>query len=187
MSILSKLLGEWGRAHKPGVEEDFRGSRLTPSTIRPDERLNFGKRTITLPDFVSLSLDSIDGLAAEHRATVTQIILEGSKRRSPAREVAKRLQQQHPVDRQTAIAIVSLQLSRIAAFLDRERSLEAGITRFKWRWSGSLDENPAHQAREGLVLSWSNPTIDGKSLDIFDLPGMASDCHCRAQSVLDFD
>lgn len=118
---------------------DFRGGRLTPPTIRPDEQLNFGNHTITLPDFVRLSVDQVYGLAAEHRATVTQIILEGSKNRSPTREVAKRLRQHHPVDRQTAIKIVSLQLSRIAALLARERSLEAGITRFKWRWSGALD------------------------------------------------
>ena len=114
-------------------------------------------------------------------------MLEGSRSRSPTREIAKRLQQHHPVDRQTAIKIVSLQLSRIAALLARERSLEAGIIRFKWRWSGALDENPDHQAREGLVLSWSDPTVNGMQLDIFDLPGMAPDCYCCVQSVLDFD
>lgn len=185
--MFSKLRGLGLKSNIGGEADRFRGSRLTPSTIKHDEQLNFGKQTISFFDFVLLSVTCIDGLGAEHRLNVAQIILEGSKNRSPTRAVAKQVQQLHPVDRQTAIEIVSLQLSRIAAFLARERSLNAGITLFKWRWSGALDENPAHQAREGLVLSWSNPTIDGVQLEIFDLPGMGGDCRCIAQSVLDFD
>jgi uncharacterized protein with gpF-like domain len=132
-------------------------------------------------------VEGTEGLVAEGRDAVIEIILDGAKGRSPAREVAKRIQEHHPVDRQTAIDIASLHLGRVSAFLARERALDAGITKFKWRWSGALDENPDHEAREGLVLSWNDPVIDGKPLGMFDLPGMAPDCKCVAQAVLDWD
>lgn len=187
MSLFSKLFGSQSQPSKSAVDDEFRGARLTPSEIQSDEQLDFGDTTITLPEFVRISVDNIDGLAAEHREAVVQTILDGSQSRSPARDVAKRLQEHHPVDRQTAIEIASLQLGRISAFLARERALDAGLTKFKWRWSGALDENPAHEAREGLILSWDDPVIDGKPLGIFDLPGMASDCKCVAEAVMDWD
>lgn len=161
----------------------FKEARLSPSTIERDEPLNFGNKTINLPTFVELSLRDIDNLPTEHITSIVEILMESSKKRLPAREAAKRYQEFHAVDRQTALNIVSLQLGRISTILARERAIEAGLTHFKWRWSGALDEDPSHKARDGIVLAWSDPVINGVPLGIFELPNMSASCKCRAQSV----
>ena len=164
---------------------NWRGAALSASTVDLNEQLTWAGRTVSLRSFITEGLAKIPGLPADQHNRAVAIIFDGLRQRLPARDVARAFRTVCPSTQREAIDVVSFQLSRIAALLDSERQRQAGISRFTWRWSGALDENPEHCRRDGQVFEWDHPMESGHAISPEDLPGMAPDCKCRAQAWID--
>lgn len=164
---------------------NWRGASLSASTVSLDEQLTWAGRRSSLRSFIVEGLGKIPDLSDHQYDRAVAIIFDGLHRRLPARDVARAFQAVYPSTQREAIDVVSFQLSRIAALLDSERQRQAGISRFTWRWSGAVDENPDHRRRDGQVFEWDCPIEDGRAISADDMPGMGSNCKCRAQAWVD--
>jgi hypothetical protein len=165
----------------------FRGSRLSAATVSLDELLHFGDCVVTLQEFIIQGLSGYVPFGAAHKIEVAAILYEGFRTRSPVRDIARKMQHAFELDRWESIDFVSAQLKRLSSALDRERQWDAGIRKFRWRWSGALDEVMEHKMRDGEIYDWLKPEDKGISIPRDDMPGMKTNCSCRAQAVIDLD
>lgn len=108
--------------------------------------------------------------------------------------LSQRLQDIGGISKNRARFIARDQTAKVTSSLTRARHQAAGINTYKWRNSQDrrVVGNPSglypkptrghgdHWVREGKVFSYDRPPSDGN-------PGMAFNCRCTAEPVLDLD
>ena len=93
--------------------------------------------------------------------------------------LAKRIAERFGVARSRARLIARDQVTKHLAQVNEAQQVAAGVTRFRWRHSGSeRSPRPEHVARDGKIYDWKKPPPDGP-------PGHAINCRCTAEPVLE--
>ncbi len=124
----------------------------------------------------------VRSVSDEARTRLQDIVFRGYQARTPAAEIAREMREAVGLSRARALRIASDQTTKIAARLDQARQEQAGINRFKWRWSHKRHGRKIHIAHDGKIFAWNDlPQVDGKD----DAPGTLPFCGCRAQAYVD--
>lgn len=125
------------------------------------------------------------------RQRVGNAVFDGLRNRTPAREVAKSINEAVGLGKARSQRIASDQLQKLTSALADERRREAGITAWEWVHSRKLHPRARHVERNGNYYT-DDPTavgesINGKTLHAppDDRPGQLPWCGCRARSVID--
>lgn len=132
----------------------------------------------TLGAVLARNVALIRDLDAQARGRIADAVFRGLQNRSPARLVAKAIDEALQLGRKRALRIAADQLQKLSAALDAERMREAGITHWIWRHSGKLHPRPEHVARDGRVYTDTTAPAD--------LPGELPFCGCKRQAHLVF-
>lgn len=157
--------GRWSAAVKAGTSVDL-GTVLTAQPVQE-----------TLEVWLARQTALVKNISDQAQQRIADAVWRGWQARTPVREVAKELREAVGMGRRRAIRIAADQNVKLASALDRERQVEAGIRKFKWRSSHKLNFRPEHQARDGKVYEYAKPPAD--------MPGELPFCGCRAQAYLD--
>jgi SPP1 gp7 family putative phage head morphogenesis protein len=130
----------------------------------------------TLEAFLERNVALVKDVSAQTRGRISETVFREYQRRTPIRKVAKQLDETTGLGRKRARRIAQDQTVKLAAALDHERQVEAGVEQFKWRHSGKRHPREDHVARNGKVYDWSKPPAD--------TPGELPYCGCVAQAYL---
>jgi hypothetical protein len=162
----------------------FRGAVLTATSIDVGTLLGPEDTSETVQAFLANNTQLIRSVSDQTRTRVAEAVLTGYQNRTPAREVARSLDDAVELGRKRALRIAADQNTKLAARLDQARQEAAGIVKFRWRHSGKIHPRKEHVKHNGIVYSWDNlPLLNGEP----DRPGQAPFCGCRAAAVIDLE
>ena len=130
----------------------------------------------TVDTFLARNLALIKDVSATTQAKMSDVVFRGLQNRTPARQVAKELQEVVAVSRKRAVRIASDQLQKLTSQLDTERMLDVGIKKWRWRHSGKLHPRAEHVARDNKVYAFNKPPDD--------MPGELPYCGCAKSAVI---
>lgn len=134
---------------------------------------------VTINDFLARNTALIRDVSDQTRGRVADIVFRNAQLRTPVRDVAREISEATGLARKRAMRIASDQANKLSASLDRERQLQVGIDKFRWKHSGKVHYRPEHLARNGDVFSWTSEVART------DPPGYAPFCGCKAEGVLE--
>lgn len=165
----------WSAAVKAGTGIDL-------STI-----LMAGEVQETLGVSLARNVALVRNISDQAQSRIADAVLRGYQNRTPAREVAKEIDEAVGLGRKRAVRIASDQNAKLSGALDTERQVEAGIEYFRWRHSGKLHPRQHHKARDGKVYEIKSGKERGGSgtVPADDRPGMAPFCGCRSQAWIE--
>lgn len=133
----------------------------------------------TLDTVLARNVALIRDVSEEARGRIADIVLRGLQARTPAREVAKELNEAIGKSQARSVRIASDQLNKLTSALDAERQRQAGIEEWIWRHSGKRHPREDHLARNGK--HYTDETAPE------DEPGELPFCGCRRQAWLNLD
>lgn len=138
-----------------------------------------GPATETFEDLLARNVALVRDVSDQTRGRIADIVFRNLQLRTPARDVAREINEATGLGRKRSLRIASDQLQKSSAALDQLRQEQLGFTSFKWRHSGKVHYRPEHLARDGKIFSWSSEVART------DPPGYAPFCGCRAMAYMD--
>lgn len=162
----------------------WKGAVLSATGIDVGTFLGAEDVSETVDAFLARNVSLVRSVSDDTRTKIADIVLRNYQQRTPTREVAKEMAEAVGISRKRALRVAADQSSKLSGRLDQARQEQAGIERFKWRWSHKKHGRAIHIAHDGKIYPWSEPPqLDGKP----DLPGQLPFCGCRSQAVLQID
>lgn len=169
-------IGQWSRT----VESWHRArwTRAVLSATKVDLKTMLGPQDVrtTLEAVVERNVGLVRSVSDQARTRIGEAVFQGLRERKPAREVAAQISEATGMARRRALNIASDQTSSLAAELQKERAIQAGLEYYIWRHSGKQHPRPEHKARDGKTFKYGEPEGDE--------PSMAIHCGCTAQATL---
>jgi len=135
----------------------------------------------TIEDVLARNTALIRDVSDQARGRIADIVFRGLQNRTPAREVARQINEAVQLGRARSLRIASDQTQKLSAALDKERQLQLGMDSFIWRHSKKAHPRLEHVARDGKTFAWDSDV--GRN----DPPGQAIFCGCKAKGVLRLD
>lgn len=133
----------------------------------------------TLEDVVQRNVALVRNVSDQTRGRISDIVYRGLQLRTPAKDVARELNEAVGLGRKRSLRIASDQAVKLAGALDQERQLQLGMTSFEWLHSRKKHPRQEHVARNGKVFEWSS--VVGRT----DPPGYLPFCGCKARGILE--
>lgn len=144
-------------------------------------QLHAGDVAETIEDVLARNVALVRNVSDQAQGRIADIVFRGLQNRTPARDVAKEINEALGLGRERSLRIATDQLQKLSAALDQERQEQLGMTEFEWRHSGKKHYRPEHLARNGKTFAWSGEV--GRN----DPPGRAPFCGCKAKGILRLD
>ena len=148
------------------------------------------------PSDVAESLDAIlqrnaalvRDVSQQISARISDAVYRGLTARTPARDVAKELNEAVALGRKRALRVASDQLSKASGALAEERQRQAGIDQVIWSSSHKLRPRPHHAARDGkrYYLATKKAVDGSETVDPSDWVQQPPFCGCRTRAYIDF-
>lgn len=135
----------------------------------------------TIEDVLARNVALVRNVSDQARGRIADAVFRGLQNRTPAREVAKEINEALGLGRKRSLIIASDQTIKLSAALDQERQEQLGATSFIWVHSGKRHPRIEHLERNGKEFDWSSEV--GRN----DPPGRAINCGCKARMVLNLD
>ena len=193
--LLRPAMRDWTIKTEARSRKAWSAAILAASNVPIDTLIGPQDVEQTLGDVLNWNLSLVKDVGEQARGKMASAVFAGLRARSPARDVAKQIQEATGFARDRSLRIASHQLSSLTSSLARERREQAGIGVYKWRHSAKLHPRLDHLARNGNLYS-SDPTMVGKEVEgqtvnpdvpADDRCGIRPFCGCREQSVLVFE
>lgn len=186
--LLTADLRDWTLRTETWWRGKWRGAVLSATGVDLGTLLGPEDVRASLERTIEWNTALIKDVSAESRRRIGNAVFSGLTERRPAREVAKQIRDSVAMSRRRSINIASDQLSKLTSSLADERRREAGISRWKWRWSRKKHGREVHIARDGKVYADTAAGAD-PAADVLappaDRPGQLPWCGCRGQAVID--
>jgi hypothetical protein len=173
----------------------WRGAVLAASKVDIETLIGPQDVAQTLGDILNWNVNLVTDVGQQAKAKIASSVFAGLRARSPARDVAKQIQEATGFARDRSLRIASHQLSTLSSSLARERREQAGLGGYTYRHSAKKHPRLEHLARNGNLYS-SDPTLVGRVVEgktiLPDLPandraGVRPGCGCREAALLIFD
>lgn len=120
-------------------------------------------------------------MANEVRGIVSRGVVGGVRVEALAKQIAERF----AVSESRASLIASDQVLKYFGSLQKNRQVDAGISRYRWSTSQDEKVRPGHRALNGTEHKWSTPPIDDPRTGARHHPGLAIRCRCVSVPVID--
>lgn len=152
--------------------------------------------TMIGPSDVAESMDAIlqrnaalvRDVSQQISARISDAVYRGLTARTPARDVAREINEAVALGRKRSLRIASHQLSAASATLAEERQRQAGIDQVIWVSSGKRNPRPHHAARDGkrYYLATKKAVDGSETVDPSDWVGRPPFCGCKSRAYIDF-
>lgn len=189
MLSLTPALRDWTVRVEQAHRVKWRSSVLSASGVDLQTILMAGPAPASVADTLGWNTDLIRDVSDQIRQRVGNAVFAGLNARSPARDVARAINEATGLGRDRSRRIAADQLQKMAGALDTERMADAGIETFRYRHSGKLHPRSTHKARDGKLYDLATFKEIGGSDEIKagDRPSQPPWCGCRKQAVLSLD
>jgi hypothetical protein len=193
--LLRPSLRDWGVKVERRQRGAWSRAVLAASNIEIDMLIGPQDVENTVGDVINWNVSLVADVGQQAKAKIASSVFAGLRARSPARDVAKQIQEATGFARDRSLRIASHQLSSLSSSLARERREQAELGVYMWRHSAKRFPRADHLARNGNLYS-SDASMVGKEVDgktvREDVPaddrcGVRPACGCREQSVLVFE
>ena len=193
--LLRPAMRDWSIKVERRQRSAWSRAVLAASNVEIDMLIGPQNVETTVGDIINWNVSLVKDVGQQAQGKIASAVFSGLRARSPARDVAKQIQEATGFARDRSLRIASHQLSTLTSSLARERREQAGIGVYKWRHSAKLHPRLDHLARNGKLYS-SDPTMVGKEVEgqtvnpdvpADDRCGIRPFCGCREQSVLVFE
>jgi len=141
-------------------------------------QLHAGDVAETIEDVLARNVALVRNVSDQARGRIADAVFRGLQNRTPARDIAKEINEALGLGRDRSLRIASDQLQKLSAALDQERQEQLGATSFIWVHSGKRHPRIEHLERNGKEFDWKSEV--GRN----DPPGRAINCGCKARMVL---
>lgn len=177
--LLTPALRDWLIRLEAWQRGKFVAAVLSASSVDLTTLLSSGDVSETLDQFLEWNTSLVRDVSSQTRSRIANAVFDGLRNRTPARVVAKTINEATGLARDRSLRIASDQLQKVSARLAQARAEQAGLETYTWVHSRKLHPRQNHVARDGEVFSWSSPPPDGP-------PGTQPYCGCRARARLVF-
>ena len=177
--LLTPALRDWLIRLEAWQRGKFVAAVLSASSVDLTTLLSSGDVSETLDQFLEWNTSLVRDVSSQTRSRIANAVFDGLRNRTPARVVAKTINEATGLARDRSLRIASDQLQKVSARLAQARAEQAGLETYTWVHSRKLHPRQNHVARDGEVFSWSSPPSDGP-------PGTQPYCGCRARARLVF-
>jgi uncharacterized protein with gpF-like domain len=177
--LLRPSLRDWALRTEGWFRGKWRGAVLSATGV--DLQTLIGPEDVqeTLETIVEWNVNLVRDVSDQARQRISNAVFDGLRNRTPAREVAAKIQEATGMAKRRSVAIASDQLTKLTSSLASERRREAGIDKWQWRHSGKLHPREDHKARNGKIYDDETAPQDP--------PGRLPYCGCRELAVIEFD
>lgn len=190
--LLTPALRDWLIRLEAWQRGKFVAAVLSASSVDLTTLLSSGDVSETLDQFLEWNTSLVRDVSSQTRSRIANAVFDGLRNRTPARVVAKTINEATGLARDRSLRIASDQLSRLTGALAFERSKQAGIEVQEWMHSRKRHPRKEHEARNGNlysdVPSRIGTEVDGKTVLEMpargDRPSEPPFCGCRFRSVL---
>ncbi len=184
---LTPALRDWAVRVERYHSGRWRGAILTASGVDISMMLMASGQPQSVGETVAWNASLVRNVNDDTRAKIGSATFAAFQARKPARELAGELRDIVGASRRRALNIASDQLSKLSSALDKERQLDAGLDKFKYRSSHKLHARKWHAARDGKLYELvSGKQVGGDDvIEVGDEPGQPPYCGCRRQGVID--
>ncbi|WP_426163075.1 phage minor head protein [Sandarakinorhabdus sp. DWP1-3-1] len=177
--VLTPALRDWAVRIERFVRCRFAAGVLSATGVNLDTVIGPGDARAPLDTWVERNVALVRDVSDQARGRISDIVFRGLSRRTPARDVAREMNEAVALGRARSLRIASDQLSKLTTQLAAERRRQAGLDQWEWLASGKVNGREEHAALDGKVFSDKDPPED--------MPGELPNCGCRARAVLDLD
>lgn len=193
--LLRPAMRDWTIRTEARSRRAWSAAVLAASSVQIDTLIGPQDVEQTLGDVLNWNVNLVADVGQQAKAKIASSVFAGLRARSPARDVAKQIQEATGFARDRSLRIASHQLSSLSSSLARERREQAGLSVYSWRHSAKRFPRSEHVARNGDLYS-SNPAMIGKEVDgktvkedvaANDRAGVRPFCGCREAALLIFD
>lgn len=193
--LLDAAIGSWALETETWQRGAWVGSVLSATNVPIDTLVGPEDVRETLGTYISWNTRLIRDVSDQAAKRIGDAVFAGLQNRTPAREVAKQIQEAMGMSRRRALGIASDMLSKTTSALAAERRREAGLSIYKYRHSGKRHPRADHLARNGKLYA-ENQADAGREVDgqVVNEPipedqraGRLPWCGCREQGVVIFD
>lgn len=155
--------------------------------------LTGGEVQETLSAFLERNAALVRNVSEQAQGRISDAVFRGYQNRTPARQVAKEIDDAIGLGRKRSLAIAADQNSKLSGALDDERMAEAGLDLWKYRHSGKAHPRSSHKARDGRIYTLRgnnqvNPDgstmAGGDVIEPGDAPTQPPWCACRKQAYI---
>lgn len=174
--MLTPRLQQWALRFEKWHRNKWVGAIYTATNIDMAMMLTTQPVQETIGSFIARNVALMKDISAQTQGRISDIVFREYQNRTPAREVAKQLNEAVGLGKKRALRVAADQSQKLSAGLDLERHAEAGIEQYRWRHSGKAHPRIEHKARDGKLYDLNKP--EG------DQPGYAPYCGCKAQAYL---
>lgn len=153
--------------------------------------------TMIGPSDVAESLDAIlqrnaalvRDVSQQISARISDAVFRGLNARSPARDVAREINEAVSLGRKRALRVAQDQLSKASGALAEERQRQAGIDQVIWVHSDKLRPRKEHQARDGkrYYLATKKAVDGSETVAPGDWVAQPPFCGCKSRAYISFD
>lgn len=188
--LLTPQIRDWAFQTEQWWRGKWRGAVLSATGVDLQTMLGPEDVRISLETAIEWNTALVKDVSSQARQRIGNVVFDGLRNRTPAREVAKTISDAVGMGRDRSMRIASDQLTKLSNSLADERRREAGIDTWKWRWSHKLHGRKEHIARDGKEYADTAAGADeaeGILPPPDDRPGQLPYCGCRAQGVVRFD
>jgi SPP1 gp7 family putative phage head morphogenesis protein len=185
---LTPSLRDWALKVERAVRTRWTRQVFSATSVDLSTRLGPSDVTETLETIIGRNAALVKDVSQQIQARISDSVYRGLTARTPARDVAKEINEAVGLGRKRALRVASDQLSKASGTLAEERQRQAGITQVIWVSSHKRNPRPHHAARDGKRYYLdSKKAVDGsETVAPGDWVSQPPFCGCRTRSYIDF-
>lgn len=190
--LLDAAIRSWCLESETWQRGAWVGSVLSATNVPIETLIGPEEVRDTLANYIAWNSRLVRDVSDQAAKRIADAVFAGVQNRTPAREVAKQIQEAMAMSRRRALAIASDQTSKVTSALAAERRRQAGLSVYKFRHSGKRHPRADHLARNGKLYA-ENQADAGREVDgqVVNDPipedqraGRPPFCGCRELGVL---
>lgn len=186
---LTPSLRRWAIVVERAVRTRWVRQVFSATSVDLSTRLGPGDVTETLEAIIARNTALVKDVSAQIQARISDAVFRGLNARSPARDVAKEINEAVALGRKRALRVAQDQLSKASGALAEERQRQAGIDQVIWSSSHKLRPRPHHAARDGkrYYLATKKAVDGSETVDPSDWVSIPPFCGCKSRAYISFD
>lgn len=185
---LTPSLRDWTLKVEAATRLRFTRNVFSATSVDLTTMLGPGDVRETLESIMARNAALVKDVSQQIQARISDAVFRGLNARSPARDVAKEINEAVSLGRKRALRVAQDQLSKASGALAEERQRQAGIDQVIWSSSHKLRPRPHHAARDGKrYYLETKKAVDGsETVDPSDWVSIPPFCGCRSRAYIDF-
>lgn len=185
---LTPSLRDWTLKVEAATRLRFTRNVFSATSVDLTTMLGPGDVRETLESIMARNAALVKDVSQQIQARISDAVFRGLNARTPARDVAKEINEAVSLGRKRALRVAQDQLSKASGALAEERQRQAGIDRVIWSSSHKLRARPHHAARDGkLYYLATKKAVDGsETIEPSDWVSIPPFCGCRSRAYIDF-